>query len=493
MARSPDRSTGFDRSDVGSPPKRTRWRWLETVAGVTALAAAGVTPTSLNAQKAAAPLVFDGVTVVDVETGKLLRDRRVVIAGNRIKAIEAVTGAAPKGAQVVDARGKYLIPGLWDMHVHTSKPAQVIPLLVANGVTGIREAFSFEPIDTVLEWRREILAGKLAGPPRQFISGAAIDETRGCSREDHGWHGHTCVEAGDTADARRLVEALKASGADIIKTYGLSANMYMTIAAAARRAKIPFGGHAPAVKASAASDSGMRLIDHTAANDELRQSCLYDDASVETCRPLAERFQRNGSWWVTTWIFPPRFAGRERSRELYHQYDEFVRDFWADTSATPKRLYDYLTSTPSEPPSEASVPFQLGPPRGGSTPDTAGYLYVVKQAGLPMVAGTDTYGKDIPAGFSLHTEIATFVAEGLTPLEALQSATLTPAKVFGVSDSLGSVAPGKLADLVLLDGDPLTDILNTTAIRGVVANGRYFDRAALDGLLVEARKAARAE
>ena len=90
-------------------------------------------------------------------------------------------------------------------------------------------------------------------------------------------------------------------------------------------------------------------------------------------------------------------------------------------------------------------------------------------------------------GLMLHTELEMFVAEGLTTLEALQSATLNPAKMLKGTDSLGTVAPGKLADLVLLDADPLADIANTQMIHAVVANGRYFDRAALDGLLAEAR------
>jgi imidazolonepropionase-like amidohydrolase len=96
-------------------------------------------------------------------------------------------------------------------------------------------------------------------------------------------------------------------------------------------------------------------------------------------------------------------------------------------------------------------------------------------------------------GFTLHAELALLVAEGLTPLEALQAATLNPAKFLHGTDSLGTVAAGRLADLVLLDADPLADITNTTAIRAVVANGRYFDRAALDQFVVAAQAVAKRE
>jgi imidazolonepropionase-like amidohydrolase len=114
-------------------------------------------------------------------------------------------------------------------------------------------------------------------------------------------------------------------------------------------------------------------------------------------------------------------------------------------------------------------------------------MHIMQSVGFPILAGTDVWG--YAPGFSLHAELAIYVAEGLTPLGALQSATLNPAKMLHGTDSLGTVAPGKLADLVLLDADPLADITNTTTIRAVVANGRYFDRAALDSLLKDARAA----
>jgi imidazolonepropionase-like amidohydrolase len=116
----------------------------------------------------------------------------------------------------------------------------------------------------------------------------------------------------------------------------------------------------------------------------------------------------------------------------------------------------------------------------------------MQRVGLPILAGTDAWGQlftaTVTPGFSLHVDLAMYVAEGLTPLEALRTATLNPAKMLRGTDSLGTVAPGKLADLVLLDADPMAEITNTTTIRAVVANGRYFDRTALDSLLADARK-----
>jgi imidazolonepropionase-like amidohydrolase len=118
-----------------------------------------------------------------------------------------------------------------------------------------------------------------------------------------------------------------------------------------------------------------------------------------------------------------------------------------------------------------------------SGPKDGGLLSIVQRVGLPILGGSDWD----PPGFVLHAELATLVLEGLTPLNALQSATLNPAKLLHGTDSLGTVTAGKLADLVLLDADPLADITNTTTIRAVVANGRYFDRTTLDHLLTQAR------
>jgi imidazolonepropionase-like amidohydrolase len=126
--------------------------------------------------------------------------------------------------------------------------------------------------------------------------------------------------------------------------------------------------------------------------------------------------------------------------------------------------------------------------------DSLRFLSIVQRVGLPILAGTDA-GAPVrdkePPGFALHAELTIYVTEGLSPLEALQAATINPAKMLHGTDSLGTVAAGKLADLVLLDANPLADITNTTTIRAVVANGRYFDRAALDRLFTEVQAAAK--
>jgi hypothetical protein len=468
------------------------------------------------------PLVFDDVTVIDVQQGTRLVRQRVVIVGNRIRAIGKLEAVPiPANAWVVDAHGKYLMPGLWDMHTHSMLMTDVFyPMFLANGVTGIRDAWSPVPLDTLRRWRQEIVAGTRVGPPRQLLVGAALDEDDGnnpCMRGPG--QGHTCVKS--AADARHVVDSLKAAGADMIKMYDLSRSMYFTVAAEARRIGIPFGGHVGDVlgavgwssggwyagSAAEASDSGASLLDHFKSAGDLWQYCAGPEATLQRCHAMAERFRRNGSWWVPTLVgglSTFQFADRSTAaammmtppvplgtvaQSILVRFRDVDSAFWSKDRGNASLLQPF---------SWLSV-FASGPkisPIGTPAPiaDTGGLLHLVHQMGFPLLAGSDCMNDPdnyhmIP-GVSLHVELALLVAEGLTPLEALQSATLNPAKLLHATDSLGTVTAGKLADLVLLDADPLVDIANTTTIRAVVANGRYFDRPTLDQLMTAARAAA---
>jgi Amidohydrolase family len=475
-----------------SPGGRRTLRWGRRIVGpglvgsLTALAAAGLVPVAAGAQQRSTPrpaLVFDRVTVVDVEQGQLVPNQRVVIAGNRIQAVgNGRAVAVPQGAQVVNARGKYLIPGLWDLHVHPNHLAPgFYPLFVANGVTGIRDAGSDVPLDRLIQWRRAILAGTRLGPPRQLLSGPSINQgSRDCVHLSYS----ACA---DSASAGPLVDSLKAAGADMIKPREVNPEMYFAIAAEARRLGIPFGGHAGGDSAKhtrvtvvEASDSGARIVDHVIAGDELLFApCMGPEATVERCRPVAERFHKNGTWLAPTWTHPGCGWLSNGLSPFCVQLDAYAYKFWWD-AVTPHDLRNALRSAVAASP----APTKTQPEGSGSI--AWAYMYIVQQAGLPILAGTDVEGpKMMWAGFSLPAELASYVTQGMTPLEALRTATLNPAKMLHGTDSLGTVAPGKLADLVLLDADPLADITNTTTIRAVVANGRYFDRAALDRVLAD--------
>jgi imidazolonepropionase-like amidohydrolase len=424
---------------------------------------------------ASAPLVLDSVTVIDVEQGRRLPAQRVVIQGNRIHTMGSVSAVRiPTGAQVVDARGKYLIPGLWDIHVHPSRKATIFNwLFLANGVTGIRDAGSPVPLDTLIQWRREILTGIRLGPPRQILSGQSITDTvANCDRSQQ-LGTQTCVAS--LADAMHYVDSLKVAGADMIKPRDVSRATWFAIAAEARRIRIPFGGHAQFETAIEASDSGARIVDHMQYKlgaKGLSQICWGDSATVEHCQPVAEKFRHNGTWLTPT-LFAYKGGKGKYAEPISARLAMRAREFWDGSLLHGNWLHD----------SASSVALN------GSQLDSSGAMRIMQRVGLPILAGTDVSDPDqgdvLSPGLSLHAELAMYVAEGLTPLAALQSATLNPAKLLHATDSLGTVASGKLADLLLLDADPLTDITNTTTIRAVIANGRYFDRAALDQLLTD--------
>jgi hypothetical protein len=233
-----------------------------------------------------------------------------------------------------------------------------------------------------------------------------------------------------------------------------------------------------------ASDSGARIVDHALGDDHrfLEGHCSESDStSLRQCQAEAKQFIRNGTWLAPTMIAAHQDGDTGARAKIYARFNARARQFWADSLPPGNWLHDAASVTSA---GASDLPFLAG---------QFGRMRIAQQTGLPILAGTDVIAEANPwfiaglAGFGLHAELALYVMEGLTPLSALQSATLNPAKMLHATDSLGTVAPGKLADLVLLDADPLTDITNTTTIRVVVANGRYFDRTTLDQVLASVR------
>ena len=471
------------------------------------------------AAPAGGPLVIEHVTVVDVERGLLQADRRVVVAGTRIAAVDSGTAARPAGARRVDGRGKFLIPGLWDMHVHTFRnrmdaPGQntddsdvFFPAFLANGVTGVRD-MSTDLADHVQirRWADARVAGALAAP--RLVGGSPL--LGGVPPIQR-----NALSVGTAADARRVVDSLVDGGVGFLKVYsGLSREAYFAIAAQAKRRGVPFAGHVPgSVTHAEASDAGQRSFEHM--NDaprncsadmwaaDVRVAAIRRDTSVSRdsaaalaraatlallarfdvrdCAPLLARFARNRTWQVPTLTVNRLAYARADSATHADPRLRFVSPrLLAEWEATGS-LAGY-----GQPLSAAERAIELARYRVRER-----LLAAMHEAGVPILAGTDVHNPYVYPGFSLHDELALLVEAGLPPLAALRAATLDPARFLGATDSLGTVAPGKLADLVLLDADPLQDIHNTTRIRAVVLNGRYLDRAALDALLADAERVAR--
>lgn len=485
-----------------------------------ALLAATIVATRLAAQTLARTVVFTHVTVVDMTEGPTLSDQSVVIEGNRIVALgPAATVRVPAGVRAIDGRGKYLIPGLWDMHAHLPEDALAraldFPLYLANGVTGIRNMWGdcwevcrgrdsggiAPPAAVVQKWKREVAAGTLLGP-RIVSAGNGLD-------------GPTPFFPGafpihDTTEAKAIVAQERERGADFLKVIGaIPPAAYFMLLRTARAAGIPVAGHVvPGVSVLDVSDSGQRSIEHlhgalaqcSAQIDSvmaLRATRARDTTvsgraalsrniahlavasfSEAACQPYFDRLKRNQTWQVPTMVTSRNIGGLD---DPAFGQDERLR-------YAPRRIrQEWLPAN--------DVRF-----KGMSAEDFAshreqvdGWLRIVgamARAGVPLLAGSDTWDPYVYPGLGLHDELEIFVKAGLTPRAALASATVSAARYFQATDTLGTIETGKVADLVLLDANPLDDIRNTSLIRAVVVNGRLLTRRDLDRLLAQARSAA---
>jgi imidazolonepropionase-like amidohydrolase len=437
-------------------------------------------------------LAITHVTVIDVTGAAPKADMTVTVRGGRIAEIKKSSRKIPKETQVVDGRGKFLIPGLWDMHVHTNfgdwlpgGKEIILPLFVANGITGVRDMGG--DLHLLKEWRDQIDSGTIVGP-RMVISGPMIDGAPP--------HFPASVPVSTAAEGRRAVDDLKQGGADFIKVQSyIPRDAYFAVAEESKKQGMPFVGHVPdAIRASEASNAGQKSIEHytgifegcSTIEDELLKGPKGPRRVVETysepkCAALIALLAKNGTWQVPTLIW-------ERGQWLIDDLD-LSQSPGAKYAAASLRNETYKTFTESIMKELDTDPVAY---RRQFVAKELEMTLAMHRAGVPLMAGTDTAaGVYVMPGFSLHQELELFVEAGLTPMEALQTATLNPAKFLGRMHDLGTVETGKLADLVLLDASPLDDIRNTQKISAVVLGGRYFSRADLDGILKDVEAAAR--
>jgi len=435
-----------------------------------------------NRNRQTAPLVLAHVTIIDVTGGPSKPDMTVIIRGDRISDI-GKTGeiTAPPDATVVDASGKFLIPGLWDMHVHWYS-RNSFTLFTANGVTGIREMFGNSEL---LRLRDEIAKGSLTGP-RMIVASPIIDGPQPV------WPNSIAV--GNEDEGRKAVRKVKEWGADFVKVYSLlPRDAYFGIADESKRQGISFVGHVPfTVSAAEASDAGQKSIEHLTG---ILLGCSYNETELRNeivkARSPGARSRREGEDLLET------FSDR-KAKDLFAR---FVKNqTWQCPTLTVLRSNAYLGDQNFR--NDARLKYVPRPMRerwGQRIANRNDNDYVKKvfkkeveivgamqRAGVPLLAGTDTGNPFCFPGFSLHDELALMVIGGLTPVEALRAATLNPAKFLGLDKTLGTIEPGKIADLVLLDADPLADIRNTQRINAVISNGRLFDRKALNKMLAQA-------
>jgi imidazolonepropionase-like amidohydrolase len=406
---------------------------------------------TVTAPAGAQTTIIDNVTIVDVATGRLEPRRTIVVEGTRIARITAST-AATHATATLDGTGMFVIPGLWDMHVHayfTNDTARfhatsevMFPLFIVNGVTGVRDLGS--NLEATLAARDSVAAHRLIGP-RMLVSGPMIDgpTTRYAA----------AIKVTTADDARAAVRLLKQRGVDLVKTQSLiPRDAYFALADEAAKVGIPFEGHVPnEVTAMEALTAHQRSFEHLIG--------VRDTATA-----LIAALARAKLWQCPTVI---NSVGTPA---------EFLADpglpFWLRQPVEGWRKTAVTQAAASD--SAAAAALVRANRR-------LAFIKRLHDLGIPFLAGTDApAGFDLVPGASLHRELQLFVRAGLTPLQALQTATINPARYFGRTSDWGAIAAGKTADLVVLSRNPLADIANTRGVVAVVADGRYYAPRELD-------------
>ncbi len=441
----------------------------------------------------AAPLAITHVTVIDTAGGPARSDMTVLVEGDRIVQVAPSAAATiPPGARTLDGAGKYLIPGLWDMHIHAFFGDWVpggrevtLPLFVAFGVTGVRDMGS--DLEPILAARRDVAAGKLLGP-RMIVSGPMLDGPK--------TQFPAALPIVTPEDGRRAVRMLKGRGVDFIKIQSyVPRDAWFAIADECRRQKIVFAGHVPdAVRASEASTAGQKSFEHligvfeasTPIEDQLMKgpkgpAKFLDGFDAAKEASLAALLSEDRTWQCPT---------------LYWERGQWLVDV-VDVKNDPDAKYAPLSwRGKSWPKFSAGILKDLAtdplPVREKFVQHELEIVARLHAAGVPFLAGTDTpAGVNVVPGVSLHRELERFVAAGFTPLEALQTATILPASYLEKTGDFGTVEKGRIADLVLLDADPTVNIRNTRRIAAVVSDGRLFSRQDLDRILADIETYAR--
>jgi len=400
---------------------------------------------------------------------ELLLNASVVVENHKITSIN---GPIPDGARAINGKGKWLIPGLMDMHVHvptdgnfnTTYPTRtatvftstqdVMTPFVANGVTTVFELIA-QPGH--FGQRNEILRGDVVGPRMAlaaFINGG--DQGR---------------VANTPSDGRQTVRIAKADGYEFIKVYSqLDVDTYKAIVDEARKLEMKVVGHIPNAfkgRASEAFVPNFSLVAH--AEEFAKQSEQQSELDARTFARLAKE---NGTWLSPTLVVMVAMAEQARSLDRLRAMPtlQYVHPLLQNKWLTANRNFIGTTTGRIEG-LEKTIEFNKR------------VVKAFKEAGVPMLAGTDAGSSGVVWGFSLHEELRLLVDAGLTTEEALAAATHLPAVWLGLDDKVGTIEPGKFADLVLLDANPLSDIGNTRKIAGVFVNGRWLDKREIDRML----------
>lgn len=445
-----------------------------------------------SATAASSTLAFTNATVVDVETGLLHPRYTLIVTGNRIAAVGSVTRVSiPAGARVVDATGKYLVPGLMDTHVHlwsewTNPPIDTSAYfgwILAGGVTSVRE-MSPGGFEQGISWRAAVAAGRLLAP-RIYVS-AGPDPALG-----QPWS--RLFQRIGVHDGGAAIRKFPALGIDGLKLLNFPRDTMLSLVKTARAAGVPVYGHTvfsspdrPPTYENFTMDlvrAGLSGVVHVTGT--MKPTGVDNHSAPTVSRTTAEGRR---AWWFhnrTAWKRTDQAALQALidtmvARHVWYEPTRLVDFYWFHQD-----LYDTTALSPHHPWRSREQSRMMADPeiRVAVLESEAAQARFIKRfydAGGMVLAGSD----EVPLPpFGVTEEVRLLVEAGLPPLAALQAATINAARAMHWEDRLGSIEVGKLADLVLLDADPLADITNVRRIHAVVADGRFLDRATLDAFL----------
>lgn len=463
-----------------NPARRSTSARLVAVASIAAAIAVG----TVHADGAPDTTAFVGVHVLPMDAERVLRDHTVVVVDETIVALGPRDRIAlPNGARVIDGKGKWLIPGLADMHVH-SWDALEDNLFVAHGVTTIRNLFGS---DTHRRWSRK---GRSDPGPRMLTTAPILDG------DPPVWPSSAVAKT--PGEARKHVRDQAGAGFRWIKVYSrLSREAYLAAMDEAAKTGTPVTGHVPSsvglldalaagqgciehldgyTRGMQSDDSPLRTMsaqERASLGYEARQQLAAKHADPAKLPDLVRRTVGRGVWNTPTLLVYDRLLASAETKNAWFESERmdwvspFMKRFW-----NPENDFRLKDRTEE----------QLAAARERATIRDTIFRALV-DGGAPILAGTDSGNPFIWPGYSLHEELSRMVEAGMTPYAALESATSAPARYLGESDRFGRVAVGLRADLVLLERDPLARIEHTRTIVGTMIGGAWYDRAALDGLL----------
>jgi hypothetical protein len=434
-------------------------------------------------------LLIQHANVIDSVGNGVRKDIDVLVVDGRIKAIGK--NLKDDAASKLDAKGKFLIPGLWDMHVHGTAVPGFLGIYLANGITGVRDMF--DPGDMTFKLRDKVNSGEMVGP-HIVAAGKILDGPKPI------WQGSIAVA--DADQGRAAVGKALGQGSDFIKVYSLLPHdAYMAIAAECKKRGVVFCGHVPeTVSADEASDAGQKSFEHLysilrgcsdkpemiahsfpfGVTSEVYRVSLHgalDYYDPKKASALFAKLRKNGSWQCPTFTVLNSFAHPNADRPEVNAYYPYLPGWMKSIGPGLKgRIKGW---TPED--------YKLEDELFKKDLKTVGEMY---RAHVPLLAGTDVMNPYCFPGFSLHDELDWFVKAGIPTVDVLKIATRNAAVYLGKDKDLGTIEEGKIADLVLLDADPIRDIDNTRKIDAVILGGKLLDRAALDKLMPKQTKVA---